>query len=54
MMHTYRKLDDDRFVVGYWNAISGSWTTIKEFKYEGRAAAYASYLNGGEPPYQVT
>ena len=62
-MHTYRKARDEQlWTVGYWRdgaprgAAGGDmhrmpvWEPLQDFGTEKDAAAYASYLNGGEHP----
>ena len=50
-MHTYRKSDQGFYNVGHW--MDGGWSIVKGFEYEGEAAAYCCYLNGGEPPIRL-
>ncbi len=52
-MHTYRKTgkdDDTLYTVGFElpEPKGVYWRPIKDFKYESAAAAFCSYLNGGE------
>lgn len=57
-MHTYKHdKDGDTWVVGYYTTDSYSdggsrliWNALKNFHNEAEAAAYASYLNGGDHP----
>jgi hypothetical protein len=53
-MHTYRKTPQGDgnylYTVGFELADPNvsNWRPIKDFKYESAAAAFCSYLNGGE------
>jgi hypothetical protein len=54
-MHTYRKTPqgDGRYlyVVGFDACtIQDQWTALRDCKDEAEAAAYVSYLNGGDHP----
>jgi len=52
-MHSYMKLKD-RWSVGYWpDPQPQPWIDVRSFDYEGEAAAYCCYLNGGEPPIRL-
>jgi hypothetical protein len=50
-MHTYHGSNNGLWYVGYYvQSPSGTeWQPLREFKTENMAAAYVSYLNGGEP-----
>ena len=50
-MHSYRKASyEARWIVGFYFA-DGERRELKEFTSEEAAAAYASYLNGGNNPH---
>jgi hypothetical protein len=50
-MHTYRKIENELWVVGYWiqgDAGGAFWEALQEFSTQSNAAAYVNYLNGGD------
>lgn len=61
-MHTYRKSSQGQgnylYTVGFVEAhaepgYNPRFTTLADFTEEWKAACYASFLNGGVPPYHV-
>ena len=46
-MHTFRKSEPGLWTVGFWHA-AGQWIPIDDFSNQWEAAAYVSFLNGGE------
>lgn len=51
-MHTYRKSEENLWTVGFevFNPDATDFRPIKDFNTEAGAAAYASFLNGGDNP----
>jgi hypothetical protein len=51
-MHTYRKVNETTWHVGYWlvSERGTGWRVVKTLAIEAEAAAYTSYLNGGSKP----
>jgi hypothetical protein len=58
-MHTFRRNtanEDGHWEVGYYEPKADStgqwaeWNVVRAFQHEHDAAAYVSWLNGGEPP----
>jgi hypothetical protein len=51
-MHSYRKSKNETWTVGFDAGVG--WRAMRDFGTEEAAAAWCSYLNGGEHPRQQT
>ena len=51
-MHTYRQSEQNLWTVGFEmpNPDTTDWRPMRDFNTESEAAAYVSFLNGGENP----